>query len=214
MLIDLNLADKRVLIVGGGEVAERKVEKMVGECPNIIAVSKAFTDGFKRLQDIKNVELITIKKNDDSELLGRLISSIDVVIVATDDLIVNKNIAGLVRRGSALVSLVDNPSQSDFFFPAVTSIGEIQVAINTRGKSPAMAKILIERIKKVITEEDLLQVQLQHYARNLAKLKISDVNVRKNILYKIIQDEKVKQLLKKGFFDEAKIYAKKIIERV
>ncbi len=213
MLIDLNLAGKEVLIVGGGDVSERKASKLVEECSKVIVASKDFTNGLRSLHESSNVELVTLGSKDDIKLLKRLISSAHIVIAATNESKLNKDITRLANKSGVLVCAVDNPLQSDFFFPAVTSFGGIHVAIYTGGKSPAMAKILRERIEGVIKEEDLLQVELQDYVRKLVKSKIYNADARRSILYKIAQDEEVKRLLKKGLFNEAKVVAEKIVER-
>lgn len=213
MLINLDLTDKRVLIVGGGDVGERKTAKIVEECSKIVVASKDFTDGLKQLREDKRVELVTLDNKKDFKLLANMISNADIVIIATDDHRLNEDITRRTKRKGVLICTVDNPSQSNFSFPAVTSFKGIEVAIHTRGRSPLMSKILRERIEGVITTEDLLQVELQQYARNLVKTKIPKADERKSILYKIAQNEEVERLLKKGLFDEAKVVAKEIIER-
>ena len=213
MLTDLNLTNKSVLIIGGGEVAERKATKIIGECSKIIVASKDFTHSLKQFQENKGIELVRIHFKDDYKPLDELINRADIVIVATDDNKKNGYIANRVKRMGRLVCAVDNPTQSDFSFPAVASFGGIQVAIFTGGRSPTMAKILRERIEKLITEDDLHQIELQQYSRKLAKSKISDADTRKSILYKIAKDKEVNRLIKKGLFGEAKIVAEKIIER-
>ena len=60
-----------------------------------------------------------------------------------------------------MVYSVDNPALSDFILPAVAQVGDVKIAVSTSGKSPAMAKVLRERIEKMITPEDLLEIQLQ-----------------------------------------------------
>lgn len=91
-------------------------------------------------------------------------------------------------------------------------MGDIQIAVYTAGKSPAMAKMLRERIEKTITQQDVLQVELLHFARELAKTQIADSKTREKLIYQILRDNKINQLLEKGQTEEAKILAEKIIE--
>lgn len=76
-----------------------------------------------------------------------------------------------------------------------------------------MARVLRQRIERMITEEDLLQIKLQNYARVILKQRILDQKVRKKALYRILKDDQIKRLLKEGRFDESKEIAMKILER-
>jgi len=75
-----------------------------------------------------------------------------------------------------------------------------------------MAKVLRQRIERLITQEDLLQIKLQNYMRTILKQQISEQKVRKKILYKILKDAHVKRLLKDGKFDRAQRMALKIMD--
>jgi precorrin-2 dehydrogenase/sirohydrochlorin ferrochelatase len=111
-----------------------------------------------------------------------------------------------------MVYVVDNPSMSDFILPAIAKVGEVIIAISTSGKSPAMAKVLRQRVERMITQEDLLQIKLQNHAREILKQRIPEQKDRKKILYKILKDNQVKKLLKEEKFDEAQEVARRIIE--
>jgi precorrin-2 dehydrogenase/sirohydrochlorin ferrochelatase len=76
-----------------------------------------------------------------------------------------------------------------------------------------MASVLRKRIEKVITPQDLLQVQLQEYMRGILKGQISDQKARRNLLYKILQNEAVQRLLKQGKFEEAKEMSTEIVAK-
>jgi precorrin-2 dehydrogenase/sirohydrochlorin ferrochelatase len=134
------------------------------------------------------------------------------VIVATQDEELNEVLAKKAKRYNVLVSVVDNALLSDFNSPATFTIGDIRIGICTGGKSPAMSKLLRKRFEKLITEEDILQVKLQHYVRDFLKEKILDKKKHKNIIYQIINDQKIGNLLKKGNLEESKNLAKRIIK--
>ena len=113
-----------------------------------------------------------------------------------------------------MVYVADNPDISDFILPAVARIGDVRIAVSTEGKSPAMAKRLRERIEELITQEDLLQIKLQERMRAILKGRVADQITRKKILYKIMEDEKIKVLLITEKFHEAEKLAMKIMESV
>jgi len=212
MLIDLKLTGKTVLIFGGGKIGEKKARKFSQANPTVIVVSKDFTDGLKRLSQQEKLKLVEAEVEVNSPSTTSLISKSDLVIVATGNPKLNEDIANEARKRGILVCAVDMPSISDFYLPAIAYVGEIRIAISTGGKSPAMARILRKRVEEVITKEDVLQVALQHYARNLAKSCIPDEKARRSVLYQIIQNPNVKQLLKESNLKEAETLAKQIIE--
>ena len=74
-----------------------------------------------------------------------------------------------------------------------------------------MARELRKKIQSIITEEDILEIKLQSYARNLLKEKIEEQKIRKEYLITILDNEEIKQCLKENKFDEAKGLAEKII---
>ena len=212
MLIDLKLTGKTVLIFGGGKIGEKKARKFSQANSTVIVVSKDFTDGLKRLSQQEKLKLVEAEVEVNSPSTTSLISKSDLVIVATGNPKLNEDIANEARKRGILVCAVDMPSISDFYLPAIAYVGEIRIAISTGGKSPAMARILRKRVEEVITKEDVLQVALQHYARNLAKSCIPDEKARRSVLYQIIQNPNVKQLLKESNLKEAETLAKQIIE--
>ena len=95
-----------------------------------------------------------------------------------------------------------------------TSVCDVRIAVSTDGKSPAMAKKLRQRIEELITKEDLLQIKLQERMRAVLKERIGDQKVRRKVLYKILEDEKVKTLLRAGKLGEAEKTAFKIMENI
>lgn len=213
MLIDFKLTGKTVLIFGGGKTGEKKAKKFSQANSTVIVVSKDFTDGLKRLSQQGKLKLVEAKLEIDSPSTASLISKSDLVIAATNDLTLNENFVNEARKRGILVCAVDMPSINDFNIPAIAHIGEIRIAISTGGKSPAMARILRKRVEEIITKEDVLQVELQHYARNLVKSHIPDEKARRDVLYKIIQNSSIKQLLKEGNLKEAEALAKQIVEK-
>ena len=77
-----------------------------------------------------------------------------------------------------------------------------------------MARVLRQRIEKMVTQEDLLQIKLQTYARAVLKKRIRDQKARKQFLYKVLKHDEVKRFLKEGKFDEAREMAMKILEKM
>jgi len=212
LLINLKLNGKTILIFGGGSIGERKTKKFLHTNSKVMILGMDFTPELKKISKSHNIELrqIDLKKNFSSII--PLIAKSDIVIAALDDSSLNKRISSEARKKNILVNVVDDPTLSDFYVPATTSIGEIDVTISTKGKSPAMAGILRKKIEKCITTEEILQVELQDYARKLFKNSDFDSQTRREILYNIINNSRIKYLLKEEKIDEAKNLVNKIIK--
>jgi precorrin-2 dehydrogenase/sirohydrochlorin ferrochelatase len=138
----------------------------------------------------------------------------DLLAVATSDHNLNAKLASCAKSEGFMIYVADNPAISDFILPAVSKIGEVRIAVSTGGKSPAMAKTLRERIERLITEEDLLHIELQEYLRAILKQEVSEQKDRKKILYRVLEDKHVNELLKEGKLDKAKREALIITERL
>lgn len=210
MLIDMKVSSRRVLVVGGGEVGERKVLVLVREGAKVTVASKRFTGRLTKLGRIGGIHLERLGKT--SSQLSQLLSNSDLAIAATDDEEMNTRLAEQAKLAKIPICVVDNPRLCDFSFPATTDFGNLKIAVSTGGRSPAMASILRERLEKSITNEDILQIELQEYARNLLKSKDTRSTLRRKILYSIIRNRKVSSLLRGGRLEEAKKIAREIIE--
>jgi precorrin-2 dehydrogenase/sirohydrochlorin ferrochelatase len=92
MLIDIKVTGKKVLVVGGGEVGERKVLALIREGAHVTAASKTFTEQLVKLGRTDKLILKKLGKNVSSRVLRSLRES-DLVIAATDDEQMNKTLA-------------------------------------------------------------------------------------------------------------------------
>lgn len=212
MLVDLNIEDKKILIIGGGSIGEFKAGKALQANSSITIVSKSFTEKLKRLEQEGLVKLMKLNLKSDADSINTLIKKSDIIIVATENEELNINIAKKAKMQNKLVSVVDNPSISDFNSPAIIKFGDIRIGICTGGKSPAMSKILRKRIENLITEEDILQVKLQEYVRKFLKDNYSEKSAHKEHIYGIIESPEIKKLLHEGKLEESKNLAKQIIK--
>ena len=212
MIVDFKFDGKYVVIVGGGSEAYKKTLSFLDAGSKILVVSRTFSSGIRKLHQMKKINVLKADIKDGEAFVNQLNPKPDLLVVATNNQNLNAQLAKCAESSGVMVYVIDNPSISDFILPAVARIGEVQVAISTNGKSPAMAKILRQRIERLITQEDLLQIKLQNYMRTILKQHIAEQKVRKKILYKILKDANVKRLLKDGKFNEAQRMALKIME--
>lgn len=145
--IYLDIEERAVLIIGGGEVCARKAETMLKYGGRVTIVSPEFTDEIERWAADGKMTLRR-KLYDESDLDGAAI-----VIASTNDRCVNGRIARDCRRRKIPVNVVDVTHLCEFIVPAIIETGSIQIAISTGGKSPALARTLKEDLKRAIGEE-------------------------------------------------------------
>jgi precorrin-2 dehydrogenase / sirohydrochlorin ferrochelatase len=212
LLIDLKLDGKTVMVIGGGAEAHRKLQSVLDSGAKIWVISREFCDEVQKLGDAKKVALLKTGIKDGQAFVDSLSPKPYILLAATNDSNLNLGLVKAAKHYGCMVYSVDNPQLSDFILPAVAHVGDVKVAVSTGGKSPAMAHILRERIEKLVTPQDLLEIELQEKARAILKTKISDSNQRSKLLYEIMDNVNIKRALTEGKLTEAEEIANKIIE--
>jgi precorrin-2 dehydrogenase/sirohydrochlorin ferrochelatase len=203
----LNLRDRRVVVFGGGKVAERRVAKLLSAGARVKVVSKSFTRTIKKLEG-RNLTLIEAELSEAS--IAQHLRDALLVFAATDDAELNETIANLARREGKLVNRADGVA--DFVVPASFEVGDVIIAVSTQGRSPAVAKIIKRRIKKAVTQEDILLVELQEFLREALKRRIPSQAERSRMLKAIAQDERILEMLRRGDLEGAKALGLKYLE--
>ena len=212
MFIDLKLEGKTVIVVGGGAEAYRKTQSFLDSSATIWVISKEFSEGIQKLGEEKKVALVKTEVKDAKSFVDSLNPKPYALLAITNDVKLNLELVKAAKAWGCMVYAVDNPALSDFILPAIARIGGVKVAISTGGKSPAMAHVLRERIEKLITPQDLLEIELQANIRNILKTKVPDVKVRGKLLYEILNNDNIKQALRKGKLQEAEESALKLLK--
>lgn len=145
--IYLDIENRNVLIIGGGNVCARKAETMMKYGARVTIVSPECTDEIEQWAS-QNVLSIRRKKYAENDLDGA-----SMVIASTDDPCINARVARDCRRRKIPVNVVDVTHLCEFIVPAIVESGSIQIAISTGGKSPALARTLKEDLQKFVGPE-------------------------------------------------------------
>jgi precorrin-2 dehydrogenase / sirohydrochlorin ferrochelatase len=212
LFIDLKLAGKTVMVVGGGAEAYRKTQSFLDSGATIWVISREFSSNVEQLGDEKKVALLKTEIKDAKAFVDSLNPKPDMLLAATDNSTLNLELVKAAKAWGCMVYAVDNPTQSDFILPAVARVGDVKVAVSTGGRSPAMAHLLRERIEKLVTPQDLLEIELQANMRVILKDKVSDSKARSEMLYEILNNGNIKEALLEGNLQEAQELAMKLIE--
>ena len=210
MIINLNLQGKKVLVVGGGKEALKRINSLLNQNCKIKVISNAINKPISNLVKKKKIEFKK-QKIENANFLSTEKPSI--VITTTDDTKLNQKIIEKAKKTKIIAYSSDNPEFSDFSNPGIIDFDNvIQIAVFTGGKSPAMSKKIknkVEKIcKKTITKEDIDQIKIQQIARTLVKNKITTQIQRKAFLNSMIDDNEIKQLIKDGKTKKAEKYIK------
>lgn len=143
----LNISGKRCLVVGGGEIALRKVKMLLDFEAAVTVISPALCSGLAELTEQKKINVLR-RGYEPSDLKDAFIA-----IVATDDKSVNAEITREARGLGVLVNVVDVPELCDFIVPAYVRRGDVTIAVSTAGKSPALARKIRARLEQEFGEE-------------------------------------------------------------
>ncbi len=140
--IFLHIGGRKVTVVGGGQIAERKIKQLV-DCGAIVEViSSELCPGIGKLAA---TGLIEVRGHDfaPGDLEGAYLA-----IAATDNPQVNKQIAQEARDRNILVNVATELGESSFILPAVIRRGDLVIAISTSGLSPALARMVKEELEQ------------------------------------------------------------------
>ena len=143
----LDIRGKVCVIVGGGEVALRKVERLLDCGAKVSVISPKLVAELATLKDKGLISHIA------AEYSGDLIDKAALIIGATDDEKINACISQDARAKGIPVNIVDDPQKCDFILPAIAQRGDLVMAIGTGGKSPALARHLREELEKQYGKE-------------------------------------------------------------
>lgn len=200
MIVDLNLHDKLVIVIGGGNEAQKRINSLLKQGCKIMVISDSVNSQINKLAKAKKIKLKKQKIHDTKVILK---FKPDVIITTTNNKNLNQKIINDAKRSKVIAYSSDNPEDSDFSNPAIINFENmIQIAIFTGGHSPAISKkirVQSEKIfKKIITKQDIAQIKIQKIARKLAKESIATQIQRKKYLHSIMIDNKIDQLIKDG----------------
>ena len=191
----------------------KKVSSLLTQDCEILVLSANSNSQFEKYVKQGKIKFKKIKLKDASFLSNY---KPYLVMATTTDRVLNRKIVEKAKKMKSYAYASDDPEVSDFAHPSVINVADtVQIAISTGGSSPAMArKIKLKAesyFKKNISDEEIFQIRLQKFARSEAKLFIKTQIERKKFLYSILNDKRVKELLKDGKYKQAQTRVKKIL---
>src|SRR5215471_13634710 len=141
--IFLKLEGRKVLIVGGGKVAEEKIYAVLRSATDVTVVAPEISNR------IREWERNGLLRHTAEEYRTGMAKEYFLVIACADSEVVNRRIYSEAQQAGVLCNAVDDPGYCDFYAPAVVHRGDFQIAISTGGNSPALA----QRVRKKLEHE-------------------------------------------------------------
>lgn len=146
--IVVRLSGRRVLVVGGGQIALRKCAGLLAAGAAITVVSPVFVEGFHALDGVTLVH----RRYETTDLDGEWL-----VVAATNDPVVQQRVYDDGQAAGIFVNAVDDPDRCSFILPAVVRRGPVIVSVSTQGRSPALAGQLRDLVAGALPD-DLEQI--------------------------------------------------------
>jgi len=143
----LDIRNRRCLVVGGGGVGTRKVKTLLDCGARVTIISPQASGQLKKLADNERVS-IEKRSYQPGDLEGMFL-----VIGATDDEKLNRQISRDAEKRGLLCNIADRPEICNFILPSIVRRGDLTISISTAGRSPAMAKKLRQDLEKQYGEE-------------------------------------------------------------
>ena len=145
--INLDISGRLCIVIGGGNVAERKVRSLLECNGSVMVISPDLTDGLAAIKDAGGLvwENRVYREGDLEEAF--------LVIAATDDPDVQERVFSEAEQANRLLNVADVPDRCNFILPATLQRGDLSISVSTSGKSPALARRLREEFEDRIGPE-------------------------------------------------------------
>ena len=145
----INLENKKVLVIGGGKVAAKKIEKILEYGADITVVTENVVE--EKLLKLENVKIENNQKiENDKAKIEKLVKGYFLVIAATDNEELNENIANVCDSNGMLINNVSSKVKMNAMFGGIVKNNEFQIAISTSGKNCKRSRAMKSEIQKVL----------------------------------------------------------------
>ena len=191
------LNNRHCLVVGGGDIATRKVHLLLKAGASITVCSPEVSSSI--LEKAEN-NLITLFKEN---FYDELITDKWLVIAATDNREVNAHVAQLAEQQQILVNVVDSPELCSFIMPSIVDRSPIVVAISSGGKAPVLARLIRERLEALLPMHIGRLAKISGEFRHRVKEVIKKESLRRRYWEKLFGNGDLASLLQKGQIEKA-----------
>ena len=145
----VNLKNKKVLVIGGGKVAFKKISKIMEYEADIRVIAENIPE--EKLLELKNLKIENNRKiENNKDEIEKLVEEYFLVIAATDNEELNENIAEICDSKGILINNVSSKTKMNSMFGGIVKNDEFQIAISTSGKNCKRSRAMKSEIQKVL----------------------------------------------------------------
>ena len=203
--VNLDLNGRQCLVIGGGKVASRKVKALLDFGADVTVLSPVVDKSIDVYRRSARFSVIKDKYH------RKYLKNVFLIVAATDDPLVNTQVACHAAQKNTLINVVDVPELCNFIVPSIVRRGPLVMGISTSGHSPMFAQKLRHKCGPCVNQYGLFITMLGQ-ARATVKARFVTMSARKAIYRKILVSP-VLGLLKKGQVDKAKALMQRIIAK-
>ncbi len=185
----VDLKNRPCLVVGGGEIAARKANLLLKAQANVTLVAPSISVSTQALVDSKDVAWVN------TEFSSNLMDGCSLVIAATDNEQVNRDVYHHAKQRNIWVNVADCPELCDFILPSILDRSPIVVAVSSGGTSPILARQLRARLETLIPPTYGKLAELVGRYRSAVQTKLPKLSMRRRFWESILQGKVADHIL-------------------
>jgi precorrin-2 dehydrogenase / sirohydrochlorin ferrochelatase len=179
----VQLREQLCVVIGGGKIAEGKVDGLLAVQANVTVIAPALTAHLQELAKQMQIKYLA-RPYQPGDLTGAF-----MVICATDQTEINHQVWEEATANQQLINVVDDTPRCNFIAPSILRKGDLTIAISTSGKAPALAVRLKERFHRQIGPEYERFLELAGELREPLARHVPDFETRKALWYELVDSE-------------------------
>ncbi len=196
--IFIDIKQKPCLVIGGGDIALRKINLLLKANAQVTCIAKQCCNGIAEL--VKDKRVIFIKKSfEPSDINAQVL-----IVSATDDSTLNAQVSTLAKDANIPVNVVDSPDLCSFVMPSIVDRSPIVIAISSAGKAPVLARLIRAKLESTIPHAYGKLAILAGNFRDQVKAKFSNIEDRRYFWEKIFSGIVAEKVFA-GKVDEASV---------
>jgi precorrin-2 dehydrogenase/sirohydrochlorin ferrochelatase len=181
--IFIDVSGRRCVVIGGGEIAERKTRSLIEAGAAVTVVSPALTAGLAALANRDTIQYLA-RTYQAGDLGGAFLA-----FAATGEIATESAVAAEASARGVLINVADVPDLCSFIAPAVIQRGGLQIAISTGGASPAFARKIREELEDHLGPEYELMIDLLAASRRWLRSREANLDVRARMLTSLVRSD-------------------------
>lgn len=176
----VDLTDKKCIVVGGGTVAAGKIRQLASFGADVTVIAPEVGDAVRALAKQPGVSAL-FRPFEEKDIEGAAL-----VVAATDDAAVNRQVSKLCKAAKIPVNVADEKELCSFYFPAIVRRGDVVAAVSTGGNSPALSAHLRRELEECVPERYGRAAETLGMYRETVKGAVPDAAARRRVFERML----------------------------